>query len=53
MKRQPLGDHDFLFLDVHYNKDQQPSGFRQNLDTYLGPDEIDTKTEITTLGNIH
>jgi len=27
--------HDFLFVDLHYKKDIQPSGFRQNFDTYL------------------
>jgi hypothetical protein len=31
--------HDFLFVDLHYKKDVQPSGFRQNFDTYLIPDE--------------
>jgi len=33
------GDHNFLFVDLHYKKDVQPSGFRQNFDTYLIPDE--------------
>jgi hypothetical protein len=30
--------HDFLFVDLHYKKDLQPAGFRQNFDTYLIPD---------------
>jgi hypothetical protein len=30
--------HDFLFVDLHYKKDVQPSSFRQNFDTYLIPD---------------
>ena len=33
------GDHDFLFVDLHHKKNVQPSGFRQNFDTYLIPDE--------------
>jgi len=33
------GDHNFLFVDLQYKKDVQPSGFRQNFDTYLIPDE--------------
>jgi hypothetical protein len=33
------GDHNFLFVDLHHKKDVQPSGFRQNFDTYLIPDE--------------
>jgi len=32
------GDHNFLFVDLH-KKDVQPSGFRQNFDTYLLPEE--------------
>jgi hypothetical protein len=31
--------HDFLFVDLHHKKDVQPSGFRQNFDTYLIPEE--------------
>jgi hypothetical protein len=27
-----------LFVDLHYKKDLQPSGFRKNFDTYLIPD---------------
>ena len=30
--------HDFLFVDLHYKKDVQPSGFRKCFDTYLIPD---------------
>jgi len=33
------GEYNFLFVDLHYKKDVQPSGFRQNFDTYLIPDE--------------
>ena len=33
------GDHNFLFVDLHHKKNVQPSGFRQNFDTYLLPDE--------------
>jgi len=29
------GDHNFLFVDLHYKKDVQPSGYRKNVDTYL------------------
>jgi len=33
------GEHNVLFVDLHYKKDVQPSGFRQNFVTYLIPDE--------------
>jgi len=36
---------DFLFVDLHYKKDVQPSGFRQNFDTYLIPSEEDERTD--------
>ena len=29
--------HSFLFIDLHYKKGIQPSGFRKNFDTYLIP----------------
>jgi len=42
--------HDFLFVDLHYKKDVQPSGFRQNFDTYLIPDaKKSEETEETDL----
>jgi len=30
-------EHSFLFIDLHYKKGIQPSGFRKNFDTYLIP----------------
>jgi len=39
------GDHNFLFVDLHPKKDVQPSGFRQNFDTYLIPDEKSGETD--------
>jgi hypothetical protein len=41
------GDHNFLFVDLHYKQDVQPSGFRQNFDTYLIPDEKPENSEET------
>ena len=43
------GEHNLLFVDLHYKKDVQPSGFRKNFDTYLIPDE--KKSEETDLKN--
>ena len=37
-------DHDFMFVDLHHKKNVRPSGFRQNFDTYLIPDENSEKT---------
>jgi len=36
------GDHDFLFVDLHYKKEVQPSGYRKHFDTYLIPDAKDS-----------
>ena len=33
------GNHNFLFVDLHYKQDVQPSSFRKKFDTYLIPDE--------------
>ncbi len=34
------GDHNALVIDLHYKKGIHPSGFRQNLDTFLLPEQI-------------
>ena len=37
------GEHNFLFIDLHYKKDKQPSGFRVNFDNYLLPNDDNKK----------
>jgi hypothetical protein len=38
-------DHSFLYVDLHYKKGIQPSGFRKRFDTYLIPSENDKKDD--------
>jgi len=45
MKKSQMGLTNFQFVALHHKKDKQVSGFRCNIDTYLVPDEVDTKSE--------
>jgi hypothetical protein len=38
-------EHSFLYVDLHYKKGIQPSGFRKRFDTYLIPSENDKKDD--------
>ena len=38
-------DHSFLFIDLHYKKGIQPSGFRKRFDQYLIPEEKEKSSE--------
>lgn len=38
-------EHSFLYVDLHYKKGIQPSGFRKRFDQYLIPESVDEKMD--------